>query len=287
MEKCSRRGCARDRVWPPSPRWERANRSRSSIGLSNRSCTASPSSPRMRTASPTILGGVAFAPDGDPWVSECVFQRHTPAPLRLANVRARHERHLDAASRNRRHHARRLRSDQPPGRVHLFELERRHRTVSTRAPGCRWRGPVPITNPRGLPGNALGITVDPRTGHLIYPGADCHPPLVPGATTCTIHDLDPANGTMTSFAVLDHDDVPFVDGVYFDPSGTYLFMANRGGEARHQLPDDPAPSGRQRLDERTAASRAVRPGDLRARRRRVSRGEPRSSSSPTTRSRAR
>src|SRR5205085_1848895 len=75
---------------------------------------------------------------------------------------------------------------------------------------------------------ALGITTDPVNGHLVYVGADCHPNLVPGATTCTLYDLDPVTNASSIFAQMPRSAVPFIDGVYFEPAGQYLFLANRG-----------------------------------------------------------
>jgi hypothetical protein len=80
------------------------------------------------------------------------------------------------------------------------------------------------------PGNALGIAVDPRPlHHVMYVGAACHPTLplflgLPDGTPCKIYDLDPVTGIVTDFATLASD---FIDGTYFDPTGTYLFVTER------------------------------------------------------------
>ena len=178
----------------------------------------------------TILGGVAFAPDGDPWVSECLFQgtrlhrfdsqTFAPTTNGTSTLHPRTSVNTQGGCGLTNH---------PDGFIYSNSSLGIVRLNASTGLAVPWPGANP--NPRGAPGNALGITVDPRTGHLIYAGKDCHPSLVPGAATCTIYDLDPANTTTTPttiFALLDHDDVPFVDGVYFDPTGTYLFMANRG-----------------------------------------------------------
>ncbi len=110
----------------------------------------------------------------------------------------------------------------------------------------------------GQPGNGLGIAVDPSNNHLVYVGKDCHPTLSLGSTTCTILDFDP-NGPpdpVTDLPVtkvfaqvwtpekLDDDGFPMtagpdgvfgnaddaislIDGIYFNPAGTYLFAADR------------------------------------------------------------
>ena len=81
----------------------------------------------------------------------------------------------------------------------------------------------------GLPGNALGIEVDPQTKHLVYVGFDCD-----GSTTahsCTLYDLDPtaAEPISTAIAVLSSSSGLFpvgsIDGIAFDPSGNFLFLS--------------------------------------------------------------
>src|SRR5262249_15022660 len=62
--------------------------------------------------------------------------------------------------------------------------------------------------------------------HVVYVGADCDPNNS-SATTCTIYSLDPGTGTTSVFASFSHNDVPFVDGIYFDPTGNFLFITNR------------------------------------------------------------
>jgi hypothetical protein len=74
----------------------------------------------------------------------------------------------------------------------------------------------------GPPGNALGITVDPQTNHLVYVARDCRLTV-----TCTILSLDPTTGTSTTFATLSSTDAAFVDGIAFDPTGNSLFLSNR------------------------------------------------------------
>jgi SdrD B-like domain len=180
----------------------------------------------------TILGGIAFAPDGDVWSADCVF------------------------SGTRLH---RFDKDATLGAIHgTTSLHPESMVVQTQG-GCGltnhpdgfiysnsldgvWKldasTGLPVGNhPVGPRGDALGITVDPQTNHLVYVGADCHPtalsmlyPPVPPPTTCTLYDLDPATGVVTNFAMTSHDDLPFVDGIYFEPEGNFLFATNRGQE---------------------------------------------------------
>jgi uncharacterized repeat protein (TIGR01451 family) len=77
----------------------------------------------------------------------------------------------------------------------------------------------------GPAGNALGIAVDPVTNHLVYAGSGCKPAF--GPPPCILFDLDPATGTATNFAVLNVSQTGYVDGIAFEPTGTFLFLTNR------------------------------------------------------------
>ena len=73
------------------------------------------------------------------------------------------------------------------------------------------------------PGNALGIAVDPLTNNIFYLGAGCDPDN-PGP--CPIHEITPA-GVLVQTILLPGIDASWVDGLYFDPTGNYIFLANR------------------------------------------------------------
>lgn len=79
----------------------------------------------------------------------------------------------------------------------------------------------------GPAGNALGIAVDPQTNHLIYADAGCKPSLVPGRLTCRLIDLDPETGEWSVFASFSTLTIGYIDGIAFEPTGTYLFVTNR------------------------------------------------------------
>lgn len=168
-----------------------------------------------------VLGGVAFAPDGDVWAADCLFQDTRLHRFDMQTVR-------------------------PP--LHgTSSLRQETLTVATQG-GCGltnhpdgalysnsvqglWRldaetGTM-LAGPLGQPGNALGVTVDPVTHHLVYAGVDCHDQLVPSGATCTLWDHDLATGTTVPFAMFPRAEVPFVDGIYFDPTGAFLFVTNR------------------------------------------------------------
>ena len=80
----------------------------------------------------------------------------------------------------------------------------------------------------GPRGNSIGITVDPVTSDVVYAGISCKPGLVsPAPSTCVIYDFDVTTGNVRNFAALPTSQVAYVDGMAFDPTGTYLFVTNR------------------------------------------------------------
>ncbi len=173
-----------------------------------------------------ILGGVAFDPHGNPMVAECEFQ-------------------------GTRLHVFDLQSSPPP--VHDNDLS--SETILNSQGGCGLvnhpdgylyvamndgtNGIAKISRATGAflafmgpPGNSLGIAVDPQvnqsgTHDLVYAAADCR--FTDG---CTYIRLNPADGTHSVFGHLDGEDADFTDGMYFDPTGNYLFIANRSPELR-------------------------------------------------------
>jgi hypothetical protein len=74
----------------------------------------------------------------------------------------------------------------------------------------------------GPRGNAVGITVDPVTSHIVYAGSTCAPGM-----PCTLFDLDPVTGVAVPFRVFTAAEVSYANGIRFDPTGAYLFIANR------------------------------------------------------------
>lgn len=77
----------------------------------------------------------------------------------------------------------------------------------------------------GPAGNGLGIAVDPQTNNLVYvggAGGSCF-----GTPPCTIVSINPVTTASSDFAQLAPADATFIDGIAFDPSGNFLFMAVR------------------------------------------------------------
>lgn len=168
-----------------------------------------------------VLGGIAFAPDGDVWASDCLFQdtrlhrfdKHAFRPTTHGTTTLRQELATVTTSGGCGL------TNHPDGAMY-----------SNSAQGV-WKLDVntgeALAGPLGQPGNALGIAVDPVSQHIVYAGEDCHDQLLPDATTCTLWDLNPVDHTTVPYAMFHRADVPFVDGIYFSPSGSHLFVTNR------------------------------------------------------------
>ena len=76
----------------------------------------------------------------------------------------------------------------------------------------------------GTPGNAVGIAVDPVTNHIVYADKNC---VAASATNCILIDLDTVTGATTNRMVFPMASVKFVNGIYFEPTGAFLFLSNR------------------------------------------------------------
>jgi streptogramin lyase len=70
---------------------------------------------------------------------------------------------------------------------------------------------VPIGGPIGSPGDSYGITVDPQTGNLVYSSAT------------NIMVVSPSGAVSGIYSAVGRQ----VDGLAFDPTGTYLFAATQ------------------------------------------------------------
>lgn len=161
---------------------------------------------------PAFLGGVAFAPNGDVWADTCgfdsspmyLFQKSTSTFVHGTTVHPSTEVPSNAGCGL---------TDHPDGHIYSnTDLGVAQLDASTGAPLATF----------GPPGNALGITVDPRTNDLIYVGQDCR-----FTATCTIEDVNPQTHQAHAFATLPSSTASYVDGVTFDPTGTYLLLSTR------------------------------------------------------------
>lgn len=159
---------------------------------------------------PAFLGGVAFVPsDGDPLTNLCSFDgsslqrydRQGVAPPPPADPTT--ELHPvttvpSSAGCGMTNH--------PNGSVY-----------TNTSNGVRRLNPetgAPTGGPFGPAGNALGIAVDPETLNLVYVGS-----------TGTMYMVDPGLTTFSTFSTATTG--RFIDGIAFDPSGDFLFLASR------------------------------------------------------------
>ena len=97
----------------------------------------------------------------------------------------------------------------------------------------------------GTPGNAVGIAVDPVSNHIVYADKNCVS-TVKAPNKCSLLDLDTVSGVVTTRATFPITSVAFVNGIYFDPTGAYMFLSNRfaaaadghgADERRHHRPE--------------------------------------------------
>lgn len=153
-----------------------------------------------------FMGGVAFAPDGDPLVDQCAF---SGSPLHRFDRQGV----APVVNGTKLHPATTLPSGAGCGLTNHPDGTLYTNTGSgvvnlNASTGAVLRGPF------GPGGNALGIAPDPITGNLVYVGTDG-----------TLHFVNPAFTSSGAFSAVTAGN--FVDGIYFDPTGTYLFAANR------------------------------------------------------------
>jgi hypothetical protein len=157
--------------------------------------------------SSSFLGGVAFAPDGDPWVDECGFsgsplhrydsQTFSPPVNGTSTLHPESVVPSNAGCGLTNHPNGTLYTNQGGGVVQL--------DANTGAS---------LAGPFGPAGNALGIATDPQTLNLVYVRNDG-----------TIDFVDPAFTMSGTFSAVTTGN--FVDGIAWDPAGNFLFLSNR------------------------------------------------------------
>lgn len=161
---------------------------------------------------PTFFGGVAFAPDGDVWVDECqggdgLMYRFDQQSTYISNGSVLHPQvsgspFSSGAGCGLANH--------PNGSIYSNTEQGVVRIDGN-------TGAV-LGGPFGPGGDALGIAVDPQTGDIVYVGG----PAFDGGT---ILRVDPSLTTVDTFSNATAGD--WIDGIVFDPTGTYLLMSNR------------------------------------------------------------
>ena len=155
--------------------------------------------------SPSFMGGVAFAPNADPWVDMCngdggAMTRFDGSTTAVVNGTTIHPGSVSSSSAG-------------CGLTNGLNGDLYTNTSS----GVRELNPntgAAIGGPLGPPGNSLGIAPDPVTGDLVYVGSDG-----------TLYKVDEALTTSSTFSTVATGD--FVDGIAWSPDGNFLFLSNR------------------------------------------------------------
>jgi len=153
-----------------------------------------------------FTGGVAFAPDGDVWVNYCAFSgsnldRFDAQTTTVVNTTTIHPSTGVVGSG-----AGCGMTNHPDGAIY----------TNTGAGVVRLdanTGAV-LGGPFGPAGDALGIAPDPQTGNLVYVGNAGDIVYVDNALTTSGTFSSATNGR-------------FIDGIYFDATGNYLFLSTR------------------------------------------------------------
>jgi hypothetical protein len=163
-----------------------------------------------------IDGGIAFAPNGDLWVDSCnrnKLFRFSASETVIINGSTVHAQvpgspiPSNAGCGLTNHPDGTLYSNSGPGLVNL--------DAST---GAQLR---PVFGP---PGNGFGIAVDPQTNNLVYVGGAG---ACGGLPPCVIFSVNPVTQAVSTFAQISSADATFIDGIFFDPTGNFLFLAVR------------------------------------------------------------
>jgi uncharacterized repeat protein (TIGR01451 family) len=155
--------------------------------------------------SPDFMGGVAFAPNADPWVDQCSggggpMTRFDRSSTYVLNGTTLHPGTLTASAAG----------------CGLTNGQNGNLYTNTGG-GVVELNPntgASIGGPFGPAGDSLGIAPDPQTGDLVYVGANG-----------TLFKVDEALTTSSTFSVVTAGD--FVDGIAWSPDGNFLFLSNR------------------------------------------------------------
>ena len=158
----------------------------------------------------SLQSGVAFAPDGDAWLAQCLFsggslfrydRQSTPPPINGTNIHTETVVPSNAGCGLANHQDGFIYSNTSLGAVQI--------DASTGAPTGNIFGP---------PGNALGIAPDPQNGDVVYMAQNCR-----FTGTCDIITVDPDTGIYSTFISL--PGVDLINGLSFNPDGSQLLLA--------------------------------------------------------------
>jgi uncharacterized repeat protein (TIGR01451 family) len=158
--------------------------------------------------SDSFMGGVAFAPNTDPWVDTCALDggsltRFDRSSTIIVNGTSIHPGSVSSSSAG-------------CGLTNGFDGNLYTNTTA----GVRRLDPstgAPSGGPFGPGGNALGIAPDPQTGDLVYVGG----PVGGGP----LFNVDEALTTSSLFSNVTANN--FIDGLAWSQDGNFLFASNR------------------------------------------------------------
>ncbi len=152
------------------------------------------------------MGGVAFAPDGDVWVTNCAFANGNLRrfDLQATSIVSGSTVHTLVGTTGSNTGC--GLTNNPDG--NMYSNTNQGVTRQDASTG------LPAGGPFGPGGNALGIATHPVTGNLFYVGSGGD-----------INEVDAAFTTSSVFSTAIQG--AFIDGIFFDPTGNFLFCANR------------------------------------------------------------
>ena len=165
--------------------------------------------------SSSFMGGVAFAPDADPWVDQCAVDgspltRFDGSSTYVVNGTTLHPGTVFSSSAG----------------CGLANGVNGNVYTNTFA-GVRELDPdtgAPIGGPFGPTGDALGIALDPQTGDFVYVGSDG-----------TLYRVNESLTVASTFSTVTTGN--FVDGVAWSPDGNFVFLSNRTPSTRLTILD--------------------------------------------------
>ena len=165
--------------------------------------------------SSSFMGGVAFAPDADPWVDQCAVDgspmtRFDGSSTYVVNGTTLHPGTVFSSSAG----------------CGLANGINGNVYTNTFA-GVRELDPdtgAPIGGPFGPAGDALGIALDPQNGDFVYVGSNG-----------TLYRVNESLTVASTFSTVTTGN--FVDGVAWSPDGNFVFLSNRTPSTRLTILD--------------------------------------------------
>ena len=176
------------------------------------------------------MGGVAFAPDGDVWVDDCVGGGSELHRYDIQGV-------APDVNGTKLHPESVVLSDAGCGLANHADGFMYSNTINSGAVQIDASTGAPTGSVFGPAGNALGIASDPQTGDVVYVAQNCR-----FTGVCDIITVDPATNASSIFVSL--PGFNFIDGIFFTPDGSQLFLAKRAPGFAVTIVDRDAPGAR-------------------------------------------